>query len=135
MENYYACTMVPSMKYQFCQIQPYQSERCNSKLYFHNIAVKVNCVWRSARSWHRFFVVFCTLDYIPKLRVIFLRCNLSFNTEKILFYYQTFHIHIPEDTSKKTPEKLYIETKEEQKPQETMKSKEEKVQNQEQKWL
>jgi hypothetical protein len=35
--------------------------------------------------------------------------------------------------SKKIPEKLYIETKEEQKPQEMLKSKEEKVQNQEQK--
>jgi hypothetical protein len=70
---------------------------------------------------------------MPKLHVIFLHCDLSFNTEKILFYYRTFQIHIPEDTSKKIPEKLYIKTKEEQTQQEIMKSKEEKVQNQEQK--
>jgi hypothetical protein len=72
---------------------------------------------------------------MTKLQVIFLHfnLNLSFNTEKILFYYRTFQVHIPEDMSKKIPVKLYIETKEEQTPQKMLKSKEEKVQNQEQK--
>lgn len=53
--------------------------------------------------------------------------------EKILLYYQTFQVHIPEDTSKKTSKKSYVETKETQKPQEMLESKEEKPQHQEQK--
>jgi hypothetical protein len=72
------------------------------------------------------------INFFVVLQVTFLQCNLLFNIEKILFYYKTFQVHIPEAKSKKIPGKLYIETKEEQKPQQ-MKSKEEKVQNQEQK--
>lgn len=54
------------------------------------------------------------------------------NLEKILFYYRTFQVHIPEDMRKKIPEKVHIETKEEQK-QEMLQSKEKEVQNQKQK--
>lgn len=80
-------------------------------------------------------MVFHTQDYMTKLQVIFLHSNLnlSFNTEKILFYYQTFQVHIPEDKRKKIPEKVHIETKEEQKPQEMLQSKEEEVHNKKQK--
>ncbi|GFG30075.1 hypothetical protein Cfor_06140 [Coptotermes formosanus] len=53
--------------------------------------------------------------------------------EKILLYYQTFQVHIPEDTSKKTSKKSYIETKETHKPQEMLESKEETLEHQEQK--
>jgi hypothetical protein len=108
----------------------------NNKLCFHNIAGEVSCMTKvCARSLHLFLGGFLhTSDYMMKLQVIFLHfnLNLSFNTEKILFHYRTFQIHIPEDMSKKIPEKLYVATKE-QKPQEMLKSKEEKVRNQEQK--
>jgi hypothetical protein len=72
---------------------------------------------------------------MAKLQVIFLHSNLSlsFNAEKILLYYRTFHVHIPEDKGKKIPKKLYTETKETQKPQEMLESQEEKVEHQEQK--
>jgi hypothetical protein len=58
--------------------------------------------------------------------------NLSFNTEKILFYYRTFQVHIPDEKGKKIPKKSYTEAKETQKPQ-MLQSGEEKVQHQEQK--
>lgn len=45
--------------------------------------------------------------------------------EKILLYYQTFQVHVPEVKSKKTSKKSYVETKERQKPQEMLESKEE----------
>ena len=60
--------------------------------------------------------------------------SFSFNTEKILLYYQTFHVHIPEDKSKKTSKKSYVETRETQKPQEMLESKEEELQHQKPKW-
>jgi hypothetical protein len=39
-------------------------------------------------------------------------------------YYRTFEVHIPEERSKKTSKKSYMETKETQKPQEMLESKE-----------
>jgi len=56
--------------------------------------------------------------------------NFSFNTEKILLYYQTFQVHVPEVKSKKTSKKSYVETKERQKSQEMLESKEEEPEHQ-----
>jgi hypothetical protein len=57
---------------------------------------------------------------------------LSFNTEKILFYYRTFQVHIPEGMGKNSPKKLYTDAKETQKLQ-VLQSDEDQVQHHEQK--
>jgi len=77
--------------------------------------------------------IFCILGWVESF---FLHSNLSFsfNTEKILLYYQTFQVHVPEVKSKKTSKKSYVETKERQKPQEMLESKEEELQHQKPKW-
>lgn len=81
----------------------------------------------------RLLFIFCILGWVESF---FLHSNLSFsfNTEKILLYYQTFQVHVPEVKSKKTSKKSYVETKERQKPQEMLESKEEELQHQKPKW-
>ncbi|XP_069699885.1 protein NDUFAF4 homolog [Periplaneta americana] len=55
--------------------------------------------------------------------------------EKILFYYRTFQVHIPEKVGKKIPKKIEVEASETQSTQKLIQPQEEKLQHQENKGI